>query len=488
MVRVYNISGEKMIRSKLSEWSIAVLLISLLVALPVSAQTTAELQRDFVQLRFGMFIHFGIRTFTGARWATPNENVQKFDPVHLDCNQWASAAAAAGMKFAILTTKHHDGFCLWPSKYSKNSVASSPWENGNGDVLRDFVDAFRAHGIYPCFYYSIWDNTMGIGNGPITAKDMKVIEGQITELLTEYGPIKMLFIDGWSWKMGHVAVPYATIRALVKKLQPGCLLVDNTHLHCLYENDMVFYEAGKVLPSDNTVPSIQSELINKESGNGWFWDPRVPAAPLLSVKKIVRELTYCEHRWCDFVLNCPPNREGLLDSNIVARLKEVGNVWSPDSTRPPLPKQAPFIDYPVMPVSASATSGDAAYAIDGKNDRYFYSVWKSSASLPQSLTIDLGKVYPDVSILNYVPQYDTVETPMKTGSIEAYSLYASVDGKEFTEVAHGIWKGTSDMKVVSFEPVKARYIRLTALKAVDNYAAATEIEIGTASPNLEVRP
>ncbi|HUI28796.1 MAG TPA: alpha-L-fucosidase [Candidatus Acidoferrales bacterium] len=442
------------------------------------AQTTEDLQRAFTELRFGMFIHFGIMTFTGAKWAAPDQDVTKFNPADLDCNQWAEAAVAAKMKFGILTTKHHDGFCLWNSKYTSNSVANSPWKNGGGDVVREFVNAFRAHGLFPCLYYSIWDNTRGVGNGPITARDMEFIKGQIAELLTNYGPIKMLFIDGWSWKMGHVAVPYDEIRALVKRLQPGCLLLDNTHLQCLYENDMVHYEAGQTLPNDNVLPALQSALINKNSGDDWFWDARVPTAPLMDVNEIVDEFKFLEPRWCTFVLNCPPNENGKLDSSIVVRLEEVGKAWNPDTTRPALPKQEPFMEYPVIPVSAAATSGNASYAIDGINDRYYYSVWKSDSSLPQSITIDLGKEFNDIAMLEYVPQYKTVATPITSGSIESYEIYKSNDNLSFTKIANGKWAGDVRMKVVTFQPTGARYIRLIALTSVDGYAAITEIAIG----------
>lgn len=111
------------------------------------------------------------------------------------------------MKFGILTTKHHDGFCLWDSDYSEFDVANIPWRDGKGDVVEEYVNAFRSHGLEPCLYYSIWDNTEGIGNGPITDAHMEIIEGQLTEILSDYGDISMLFIDGWSWKMGHVEVP-----------------------------------------------------------------------------------------------------------------------------------------------------------------------------------------------------------------------------------------------------------------------------------------
>ncbi len=461
-------------------------LLWLLNIVNLNAQSTADLQREFTGLRFGMFIHFGIRTFTGAKWATPNENPAEFNPKELDCNQWAEAAAAAKMKFGILTTKHHDGFCLWDSKYTKNDVAGSPWKDGKGDVVRQFVDAFRAHGLYPCLYYSIWDNTAGIGNGTITRHDMKVIEGQLTELLTNYGSIKLLFIDGWSWKMGHVAVPYDKIRALVKKLQPGCLLVDNTHLLCLYENDMIHIEAGTACPANNTLPALQSILIYENAGNGWFWDPVVPKAKLLGAEEIADTLHYLEPRWCSLVLNCPPNNKGLLDSNIVNRLKEVGEIWSPDTMRPPLPEQEPFIENPLLPDSAWATSGAASNAIDGINDRFFYSVWKSDTSLPQSITLDLGKVYKGISIINYVPQYKKVVSPVIDGSIESYKIFISSDNKKYFKVAEGAWKGDVQMKTAAFPPTAGRYIKIEALTAVDGYAAATEFEIGRVKSSSQI--
>ena len=95
-------------------------------------QDTAQLQREFAELRFGGFFHFGIMTFTGVPWATPNQDVSKFNPSGLDCSQWAEAAAAAGMKYGILTTKHHDGFCLWNSAFTDNDVAKESLEKRAG--------------------------------------------------------------------------------------------------------------------------------------------------------------------------------------------------------------------------------------------------------------------------------------------------------------------------------------------------------------------
>lgn len=456
----------------------------LLAILPLNAQSIEDLQREFTEFRFGAFFHFGIRTFTGGSWGEANQDVNQFNPTDLDCNQWAEALVAAKMKFGFLTTKHHDGFCLWDSEYTENDVASSPWKSGRGDVVEEYVEAFRTHGLEPSLYYSVWDNTAGVGNGPITASDMEMIKGQITELLSDYGDIKMLFIDGWSWKMGHKSVPYQEIHTLVKDLQPGCMLVDNTHLHCLYNVDMIHFEAGSPCPEDNTLPAILSLLIYKNSGNSWFWDNRIPTATLMSVNEIVeKSLNFMEPRWCSLVLNCPPNKEGRLDNNIVARLAQVGQVWSPDTTRPPLPPQGPQIQRPITPVSAKATSGNAGYAIDGYNDRFTYTVWQTTLPLPQNITIDLGEEVPDVAILSYVPKYIPYINPLTEGSIKSYTIYKSSDNINFTEIASGEWNGDTKLKIATFIPTNARYIRLETKTAVDNFAAATEIAIGR--KNLE---
>lgn len=438
-----------------------------------------DIQEDFLDLRFGAFFHYGIRTYTGGKWGEANQDITQFNPSDLDCDQWADALVSAGMKFGILTTKHHDGFCLWDSKYSKYDVASIPWKNGKGDVLREFVDALRNKGLVPCFYYSVWDNTAGIGNDSISPGDMKVIEGQITEILSNYGKIGMLFLDGWSWKMGHKKVPYDKIRSLVKNLQPDCILIDNTHLPCLYNNDMIHFEDGSPCPPDNNVPAILSRLIYKNSGNGWFWDERVPEAELMTVKEIVdSNLLYLEPRWCNFILNLPPNPEGKLDNSIVERLKDVGKVWIPDPNRAPLPEQQPFMNSPITPFSATTTSGNADFVIDGLNDRYYYSVWESDSLFPQTITIDLGKTVNDVTILSYVPKFSPVIVPMTEGSIKKYSIFSSIDNVNFAKIKNGEWNGDSKMKVVTFPPVKARFIKIQILSANGGFAAATEIAIG----------
>jgi len=252
-----------------------------------------DLQRSFVDLRFGMFLHFGILTYTGS-WAQPGLDITMFNPTQLDPNQWADAAVSAGMKFGVLTTRHHDGFALWDSQVSDYDVGSIPWMDGKGDVVRAYVDAFRAHGLLPGLYYSIWDSQKAVGgtttsdSTPVTPEQLDYVKAQLTELLTNYGDIPLLIFDGWAWKMGHRQVPYDQIRALVKSLQPNCLMLDNSHLMSPWENDLAGVEEAQgnaFVPADNTFPAVQMQKINMTGGNDWFWAPDV--GNLMTVQTVV---------------------------------------------------------------------------------------------------------------------------------------------------------------------------------------------------------
>ena len=103
------------------------------------------------------FIHFTVNTFTGNEWGDGTESPEIFNPTELDCEQWIKALVDGGFTNAILTAKHHDGFCLWPSKYTEHSVKNSPYKNGKGDVVREFIDACHKYGIKPGLYLSPWD-------------------------------------------------------------------------------------------------------------------------------------------------------------------------------------------------------------------------------------------------------------------------------------------------------------------------------------------
>lgn len=442
-----------------------------------SAVPLEDLQRAYVDLRFGMFIHFGILTYTGS-WAQGNLPIEMFNPTQLDPAQWADAAIAAKMKFGVLTAKHHDGFALWPSSVGNFSVKNISWKGGQGDVVRAYVDAFRAKGLQPSLYFSMFDATQGVeGPETITRQKIDLVKTQLTELLTNYGEIPLLFIDGWSWKMGHLAVPYQEIHDLVKSLQPNCLVVDNTHLASPWDVDIVTFEEpqGVFAPAGNTYAAHQAQKINNSGGNDWFWAPGIGS--LMSVSSIVDDhLKKLEPLWTNFVLNCPPNRDGLMDAAIVSRLAEVGAAWTPNAARPPLPSQGPQIERPYTPVAATATSGIAKNAIDGLNDNNFNTMWQVSGALPQSITLDLGQSRPDVGIVSVTPRYVN-NVGVADGNITSYRILAGDDDSTLAEVAEGTWPADAKLKVVTFTPTPARYVRVEVRDA-NGTAAATEISVG----------
>jgi alpha-L-fucosidase len=223
------------------------------------------------------------------------------------------------------------------------------------------------------------------------------------------------------------------------------------------------------------------QKINAAGGNDWFWAPDV--GMLMAANGIAQHLKLLEGRWANFLLNCPPNRDGLLDDDIVQILAQVPSVWTPNTARPPLPPQPPQIDTAYDPVGATATSGAASApnAVDGVDDFYAYTVWQSSGALPQSVTIDLGQVQPDVGILNYVPRYVANVGPSVDGAITSYAVSVSSDGTTFTQVAAGDWPADWTMKTASFPPAAARYVRLDALAVNGTNAAVTEIAVGAAA-------
>lgn len=156
---------------------------------PPSAQ-----QLSWQHTETNLFIHFGLNTFTGREWGDGTESPALFNPARLDCRQWASTARAGGFKIAILTAKHHDGFCLWPSSLTRHSVAASPWRDGRGDLVREFVDAFRKEGLRVGLYLSPWDRHEACYGDSPRYNDFYC--AQLTELLTRYGEIDEVWFDG----------------------------------------------------------------------------------------------------------------------------------------------------------------------------------------------------------------------------------------------------------------------------------------------------
>ena len=305
-----------------------------------SLWSMTELQQRFLGLRFGMYIHLNMATYEQREWGDPKASPALFNPRALDTAQWAHAARSAGMAYGCLTTKHHDGFCLWPTASGSANVQDATYKK---DIVRAYVDSFREQGLKTCLYFSILDLRGDIRPFCVTREKIDRVKTQLTELLTNYGEITALVIDGWnaSWsRISYEEMPFVEIYRHVKQLQPDCLMSDYNQgrfpTPALYYTDVKQYEqhAGQTIPSGSEVPSQSAMTLQSD----WFWKLDYPTQVLRSAKQIVEEwlIPFNAHH-CNLILNVAPNREGRFDQNAVNRLDEIGQLWR---NRAPAPRLA----------------------------------------------------------------------------------------------------------------------------------------------------
>ena len=306
-----------------------------------TAKARTPAQAEFLKWKFGLFLHFNIATFNGQEWANGYEDPLTFAPTNLDCGQWADAAKAAGTKYAVLTVKHTEGYPLWDSAVTTHDItAFKNFKQGQSDIVREFVDAFRARDIKVGFYYCApgnYDNRFGNtlptnqpslhGMPPEARGDYAgFMRQQFTELLTRYGSVDLIWCDQYRVKLK--AKEWADLKALIHRLQPNCLVIANNS-HKLSETDIYSYEYPiykneKGYPSaTNTIPSeVCDTIVN--CGN-WFWQPGVDPH-IRSADDIVGVLKKCNDRHANYLLDVGPDRSGRIDDAAVKRLQEIGDL------------------------------------------------------------------------------------------------------------------------------------------------------------------
>jgi alpha-L-fucosidase len=298
-------------------------------------------QKEFLTWKFGMFLHFNMSTFSGSEWSNGYEDTLLFNPIKLDCGQWADAAKAAGMKYAVLTVKHTGGWCLWDSKFTKHDIARfSNFKNGKGDIVREFIDAFRSRGIKVGLYYCLpgnFSNRLGnklecgqqnlYGLFPEAVGDFKwYIENQVKELLTNYGKIDLMWFD--QYRNPYTGKYWQDLKSLVAELQPQCIVIANNSSN-FNETDIIGYEypwlkktrPGTELPSEGNKNA--SEVCDYLDTRGWFW--HAGGEEVQPVEDIVNLVKLCNSRNSNYLLNVPPNRDGLIPELYVKQLKAIGD-------------------------------------------------------------------------------------------------------------------------------------------------------------------
>ena len=294
-------------------------------------------QLEFLSWEFGIFFHFGIRSFYPGHkdWDGQEMPAEGFDPTMLDCEQWVRMAKDAGATYAILTCKHHDGFALWPSKYSRYSVADTPWKNGKGDVVLEFVNACRKYGLKVGLYYSPaqWgSHAIAFENG--REYDDYFIN-QLGELLTNYGTIDYLWFDGCGSE-GH-EYDKARIVAAIHEMQPqiltfcdpewspGVRWVGNEDGYASLDNPLVVSKWDFSQLSEESVSLSEASFLPAECDcklrDTWFYDHNEDT--IKSLEELFGMYEQSVGRGSNFLLNVSPDNRGLIPEKDAERLREL---------------------------------------------------------------------------------------------------------------------------------------------------------------------
>lgn len=318
--------------------------------LPISSTTANKYQIDQINRKYGMFIHFGINTFHDQEWTDGSKPASSYNPSAIDAKQWVATAKAAGMKHIILVSKHHEGFCLWDSKYTDYDVASSP---NKTNVVEEVAKECKKQGIKLGLYYSLWDRKQNAD-----VKDVKADKAyneyllkQLAELLSitgKYGHIVELWLDG-GWEKENYRWPTQEIYSLVKSKAPECQiginwsigLPENVDKHPVLPNDQKDYFPIRYFPSDfrlgdpylphNPDPKLfvaQGNVYYMPFettvvlGERWFFNTTDKKYKSLDeLEDIYHKATSQDNI---LILNVGPNREGRVkegDVDILMKLK-----------------------------------------------------------------------------------------------------------------------------------------------------------------------
>ena len=289
-------------------------------------------QLAWQNMEYYFFVHFGPNTFTNLEWGKGTENAEVFDPKELNCDQWCRIAKAAGAKGIIITAKHHDGFCLWPSKYSTHTVRESGWKNGKGDVLKELSASCKKYGLKFGVYLSPWDR-----NHPAygTPAYNDVFANMLKEIFTNYGPIWELWWDGANGEgpNGKKQVyDFARFEKLVRKLSPNTIIFSDIgpDAHwCGNEKgyagktnwdnlDTAGFKRGAGAPPQDTLNhgnEFGKNFIPAECDvsirPGWFFHKEEDSL-VKTPEQLFEIYLKSVGRGANLILNVPPDRRGLF--------------------------------------------------------------------------------------------------------------------------------------------------------------------------------
>lgn len=473
-------------------------------------------QYEWQENEFTAFIHFGVNTFTGNEWGTGLENPKIFNPKKIDTDQWCEAIKAAGMKMVILTSKHHDGFCLWPTRYTKHSVASSPWQNGNSDVVKSLSLSCQKYGIKfgvylsPADLYQI-ENANGLyGNGskysertiprPVKGKpfiDKRTFKynvddyneyfmNQLFELLTEYGPVHEVWFDGAHPKRkGGQTYTYNQWYELIRELAPDAAIFGKGPdvRWCGNEAGQTRKSEWSVIPIGGTPdnwdwPDMQGEDIasidkirenintggflhwnpaetNTSIRHGWFW--RDEAQYVKSVEEILDIWYRSVGGNTVFLLNIPPNSDGLFSERDVKVLESVGETLSKTF-------KTNLAEGAEVEASSSRDNEHSAKNIidENLNSCWMPNDWELQAEL--EITLPEEKTFNRIVLQEQIEEYSQ--------RISSFAIDAFVDD-EWQEISEGTtvgYKRICRTSSITSDKLRIRILDSRVCPTINNFA------------------
>jgi alpha-L-fucosidase len=310
----------------------------------------SQKQLSYQSMEMVGFIHFSINTFTDKEWGYGDESPALFDPKKLDAEQWVKAAKDAGIRELILTAKHHDGFCLWPSAYTEHSIKNSPYKNGKGDIVKEFTEACAKYGIKAGLYLSPWDrNHAGYG----TPAYITYYKNQLKELMSNYGKISEVWFDGANGGDGYYGgaretrkidkksyYPWKEIQEIVYKLQPEASIFSDAGPDIRWignergiagETCWSMLDRSRVAVGDadsdylNTGDFFGSSWVIGQCDvsirPGWFYHAKEDES-FRTPSQLVELYYKSVGRNAVFLLNIPPDRNGLFAEKDIASMKK----------------------------------------------------------------------------------------------------------------------------------------------------------------------
>lgn len=429
------------------------------------------------QMETYAFVHFGLNTFNDREWGYGDSPLQSFNPARLDCRQWARVAKQAGMKGIIITAKHHDGFCLWPTKLTDYCIRNTPYKDGQGDIVGELADACREEGLKLGIYLSPWDRNQATYGTP---EYVEYFYAQLTELLTRYGDLFEVWFDGANGGDGFYGGARETRRIdrrtyynftraweLVSTLQPQAIIFSDGGPGCRWvgnEDGYAFATNWSLLRADEVYPGYPRYWeLQQGHADGTKW---IPAECDVSIRpgwfyhqqednrvKTVEQLTDLYYRSVGhnstFLLNFPVDRDGLIHPNDSARAVDFHR------------QVAQELHGNLLRSTRMKASDERAepFSVEKTTDGQFETYWATSDNVTEAtLTyrFDKSTKVNRLMIQEYIPLGQRVESFVVDYLVGKEWFTLNV-GEETTTIGY--------KRLLRFDTIETKAIRLRFLKA-----------------------